>query len=292
MTPVRRPARLAALAAASLLTLAVGCAPADDNDDQSAGSDKNTSCEKADLPLKKAGTLTIATDSPAYEPWFVDDDPTNGKGFESAVAYAIADQLGFSKNEVTWETVPFNASYQPGEKAFDFDINQVSITEERAKAVTFSEPYYKAAQAIVALESSPYAKATSFDALKDAQFGAQVGTTSLTAIDQIAPAKQARVYDDTNQATKALEVGQIDVLVMDLPSAFYTTAAVLSKPGTIVGQFQPDTGQSEEFGLLMQKGSALASCLDQAIGELREDGTLADLEKEWLSQTTGVPELS
>ncbi len=292
MTPVRRPARLAALAAASLLTLAVGCAPADDNDDQSAGSDKNTSCEKADLPLKKAGTLTIATDSPAYEPWFVDDDPTNGKGFESAVAYAIADQLGFSKDEVTWETVPFNASYQPGEKSFDFDINQVSITEERAKAVTFSEPYYKAAQAIVTLESSPYAKATSFDALKDAQFGAQVGTTSLTAIDQIAPAKQARVYDDTNQATKALEVGQIDVLVMDLPSAFYTTAAVLSKPGTIVGQFQPDTGQSEEFGLLMQKGSALASCLDQAIGELREDGTLADLEKEWLSQTTGVPELS
>ncbi|QMW66628.1 amino acid ABC transporter substrate-binding protein [Mumia sp. ZJ1417] len=292
MSPVRRPARFAVLAAVSLLTLAVGCAPTDDNDDEPSASDATASCEKADLPLKKAGTLTIGTDSPAYEPWFVDDDPSNGKGYESAVAYAIADQLGFAKDDVVWEAVPFNTSYQPGEKSFDFDINQISITEERAKAVTFSEPYYKAAQAIVALESSPYAKATSFADLKDAQFGAQVGTTSLTAIDQIAPAKQERVYDDTNQATKALEVGQIDVLVMDLPSAFYTTAAVLSKPGTIVGQFQPDTGQSEEFGLLLQKGSELVTCLDEAIGALREDGTLADLEKEWLSQTTGVPELS
>ncbi|WP_262847593.1 ABC transporter substrate-binding protein [Mumia quercus] len=291
MSPVRRPARLAALAAVSALTLAVGCAPADEGDEPS-GSDATASCKKADLPLKTAGKLTIGTDSPAYEPWFVDDDPSNGKGFESAVAYAIADQLGFSEDEVVWETVPFNTSYQPGEKTFDFDINQISITEERAKAVTFSEPYYKAAQAIVALESSPYAKATSFADLKDAQFGAQVGTTSLTAIDQIGPAKKPRVYDDTNQATKALEVGQIDVLVMDLPSAFYTTAAVLSKPGTIVGQFQPDTGQSEEFGLLLQKGSELVTCLDEAIGELREDGTLADLEKEWLSETTGVPELS
>ncbi|MGH1564623.1 ABC transporter substrate-binding protein [Mumia sp. DW29H23] len=291
MKPVR-PARLAALAAASLLTLAVGCAPAEDNDDASSDSTTGASCEKADLPLKKAGTLTIGTDSPAYEPWFVDDDPSNGKGFESAVAYAIADQLGFAKDEVAWEVVPFNTSYQPGQKSFDFDINQISITEERAQAVTFSEPYYKAAQAVVTLESSPYAKATSFADLKDAQLGAQVGTTSLTAIDQIAPTKQARVYDDTNQATKALEVGQIDALVMDLPSAFYTTAAVLSKPGTIVGQFQPETGQSEEFGLLLEKGSELVTCLDEAITTLREDGTLADLEKEWLSQTTGVPELS
>ncbi|KAA1425048.1 amino acid ABC transporter substrate-binding protein [Mumia zhuanghuii] len=292
MNPVRRPARLAALAAASLLTLAVGCAPADEGDDDTNASDGAASCEKADLPLKKAGQLTIGTDSPAYEPWFVDDDPSNGKGFESAVAYAVADQLGFADDEVVWEAVPFNTSYQPGEKSFDFDINQVSITEERANAVTFSEPYYKAAQAIITLENSPYAKATSFAELKDAQFGAQVGTTSLNAIDQIAPTKQPRVYDDSNQATKALEVGQIDALVLDLPSAFYTTAAVLSEPGVIVGQFQPETGQSEEFGLLLQKDSELVTCLDEAITTLREDGTLADLEEQWLSQTTGVPELS
>ncbi|WP_370617245.1 ABC transporter substrate-binding protein [Mumia qirimensis] len=292
MNPVRRPARLAAFAAASLLALAVGCAPADEGDDDTDASDSAASCEKADLPLKTDGQLTIGTDSPAYEPWFVDDDPSNGKGFESAVAYAVADQLGFAKDEVVWEAVPFNTSYQPGEKSFDFDINQVSITEERAKAVTFSEPYYKAAQAIITLEDSPYAKATSFADLKDAQFGAQVGTTSLNAIDQIAPAKQPRVYDDSNQATKALEVGQIDALVLDLPSAFYTTAAVLSEPGVIVGQFQPETGQSEEFGLLLQKGSELVGCLDEAITTLREDGTLADLEEQWLSQTTGVPELS
>ncbi|KHL17845.1 UNVERIFIED_CONTAM: ABC transporter substrate-binding protein [Mumia flava] len=288
-----RTARAGALVAAGALAFAAGCAPADESDDaasDSASSDADCSVEA--LPLKNAGRLTIGTDAPAYEPWFVDDDPTNGEGFESAVAYAIADRLGFAEDEVDWVTVPFNTSYQPGAKEFDFDINQISITEKRAKAVTFSEPYYRAAQAVVTLEDSEYADVTSLDELSEAKLGAQVGTTSLEAIDQIAPTQQPGVYDDTSKATQALELGQIDALVMDLPSAFYTVAAVLSEPSVIVGQFQPETGETEEFGLLLEKDNPLVTCLDATIDDLSSDGTLDDIEEQWLSQTTGVPELS
>src|SRR5699024_815477 len=231
------------------------------------------------------------TDAPAYEPWFSGDDPTNGKGFESAVTYAIADRLGFSDDQVTWITVPFNSSYQPGPKKFDFDINQISVTDERAKAVTFSEPYYSAAQAIVTMKDGEYADADSLSALRDARLGAQVGTTSLAAIEQIELANKPRVYDDTNQATKALQNGQVDALVADLPSAYYITAAVV-EDSTIVGQFQPETGESEKFALLLEKGNPLVSCLNVAIKDLKDDGTLAEIEDRWLSQVTNVPKLS
>ena len=289
--PIRRASVLFSLAA---LAFAVGCAPTEESTSDSDPAQTTSSladCTPEQLDPYKDGTLTVGTDDPAFEPWFKGDDPTNGKGYESAVAYAIADRLGFSDEEVTWTKVPFNTSYQPGKKDFDFDINQISITKARAKAVTFSNPYYSAAQAVVALEGSDFAGATSLAELKDAKIGAQVGTTSLEAIDQIDPAANPSVYDDTTAATKALENGQVDALIADLPSAYYITAAVIDG-GTIVGQFQPQTGESEQFGLLFSKGNPLVSCVNAAIDSLEEDGTLADLEEKWLSQTTGVPELS
>ncbi len=171
------------------------------------------------------GTLTIATDSPAYDPWFSHNDPSNGKGYESAVAYAVADQLGFDQASVKWVKEPFNKSYAPGAKDFDFDINQISITPQRAKVVTFSDGYYTAAQALIALKDSPVAQATSIDDLKQYKLGAQTGTTSLTAIrDDIQPSSEPLVFDDTNVAKQALLNHQVDAIVADLPTAFYITA--------------------------------------------------------------------
>ena len=290
---MKPPARAVTFAAVLALMGAVACAPEEDStsDEQSQEQTKLSECTPDQLDLYKSGTLTIGTDTPAYEPWFKGDDPTNGKGYESAVAYAVADRLGFDKGDVTWTSVPFNSSYQPGEKKFDFDINQISITQKRAQAVTFSKPYYSASQAVITMQDSDYADATSLDDLKSAKIGAQVGTTSLEAIDQIGPEQQEAIYDNTNQATKALEAGQIDALIADLPSGYYITAAILDD-SKLVGQFQPETGETEEFGLLFEKGNPLVACVDAAIDELDSDGTLAEIEKKWLSETTNVPELS
>jgi polar amino acid transport system substrate-binding protein len=277
--------------AALALVLTAACAPAD-----SDGSDvKNVSaladCKAADLPLVKAGTLTIATDDPAYDPWFSDNDPSNGKGFESAVAYAVADKLGFAKSDVTWVKAGFNQAIQPGKKGFDFDINQFSISSSRAKAVDFSTPYYSAAQAIITLKGSKFAGATDLAALKDARLGAQIATTSLDAImDQIKPAAKPLVYDDTSKAAQALQNKQVDAIVADLPTAYYLTAAEIDG-GTIVGQFQPTKGEQEQFGLLLSKGSKLTPCASAAVDALAKDGTLDKLKDEWLNQATDVPEL-
>jgi len=288
---------LTALAALAL-ALTAACAPADsdggsDGDSTADAAKAATSlaeCKPADLPLLTSGTFTIATDDPAFEPWFVDNDPTNGKGFEGAVAYAVADKLGFAKDDVTWVKAGFNQAVQAGTKTFDVDINQFSITTDRAKAVDFSSPYYSAAQAIITLKDSKFAGATSLAELKDATLGAQVATTSLEAIKQIAPSSDPLVYDDTTKAAQALQNGQVDAVVADLPSAYYLTAAELDG-ATIVGQFQPSTGESEKFGLLLAKDSKLTPCVSLAVDALAEDGTLADLEKEWLTQATDVPEL-
>ena len=290
---MKSPARILTFAAVFVLMGAVACAPEEDStsDDESSEQAKLSECTPDQLDLYKSGTLTVGTDTPAYEPWFAGDDPSNGKGYESAVAYAVADRLGFDKGDVTWTSVPFNSSYQPGEKEFDFDINQISITKKRAQAVTFSKPYYSAAQAVITMKDSEYADATSLDDLKSAKVGAQVGTTSLEAIDQIGPEQQEAIYDNTNQATKALEAGQIDALIADLPSGYYITAAILDG-SKLVGQFQPETGDTEEFGLLFEKGNPLVSCVDAAIEDLKSDGTLDSIEKKWLSESTDVPELS
>ena len=274
-----------------VLVGAAACAPSDESPTASDSSTGAASCAKADLPLLKPGTLTIGTDSPAYDPWFSNNDPTNGKGYESAVAYAVADQLGFSRDEVTWVKVPFNSSYKPGPKDFDFDINQISITPARAQVVDFSDGYYAASQAVIALKGTPGAEATSIDDLKGLRLGAQTGTTSLTAIrDVIQPDQDPAVFEDTNAAKQALQNDQVDAILADLPTAFYISAVEIPD-STIVGQFQPETGQQEEFGMLFEKGSGLVPCVDDALATLRSDGTLDDLEKKWLSDVVDVPTL-
>jgi polar amino acid transport system substrate-binding protein len=284
--------RLLSLVAAPLLIVAVGCAPQEDEDDGSpSAAPAGDACAVDQLELKQEGRLTVGTDSPAFEPWFTDNDPSNGEGFESAVAYAVADRLGFAEDEVEWVKVRFNNSYKPGEKSFDFDINQISITPERQKVVDFSDGYYSAAQGVIALEDSPVADATTIAELADFDLGAQTGTTSLTAIrDIIEPVKDPLVFTDTNAAKQALLNGQVDAILADVPTAFYITAVEIPE-ASIVGQFQPATGDQEEFGMLFEKGSALVGCVNEALAELREDGTLADIEQEWLSDVVDVPVL-
>ena len=283
---------LLAVPLALLLTVAAACGPADDSDDASSDSTAGATadCAVDQLPLVKSGTLTIATDDPAFEPWFVDNDPSNGKGFESAVAYAVAEQMGFERDQVEWTKVPFNTSYQPGKKAFDFDINQISITKDRQQAVDFSKPYYSAAQAIIVRSDSKFADAKSLDDFRTASLGAQIGTTSLKAIESLETQDAPLVYDDTTKAALALANGQVDGIVADLPSAFYLVAAEL-EDATIAGQFDFDGGEPEQFGLLLEKGSKLTSCVDEAVTALTEDGTLADLEQEWLAESQDVPVL-
>ncbi|MFN8212952.1 MAG: ABC transporter substrate-binding protein [Candidatus Nanopelagicales bacterium] len=271
----------AALPAVAALALA-GCASeADTTASASPSPSASVDCSPESLQTLTPGTLTVGTDSPAYPPYFEDDDPSNGKGFESAVAYAVADELGFAQDQVTWVTVPFNKSYAPGAKDFDFDINQISITPKRQKAVDFSEGYYTVNQAVVALEDSPIANATTLAELQEAKLGAQVGTTSLDFItEDIQPTQQPMVYNDTNDAKSALEAGQIDGIVVDLPTAYYVTAVEFDN-AKIVGQFPAQEG-GEEFGLLMAKGSPLVTCVNQALTSLKESGELQQIQDEWL----------
>ncbi len=270
---------------AALMAVALGlagCGSEADDSAQSASPATAADCSKDNLQTLESGTLTIGTDKPAYPPYFEDNDPANGKGFESAVAYAVAGELGFAEDEVTWVTVPFNKSYAPGDKDFDFDINQISITEERQQAVDFSDGYYIVNQAVVALNDSPIADATSIEELKSANLGAQVGTTSLDFInDVVQPEAAAMVYNDTNDAKSALDAKQIDGVVVDLPTAYYVTA-VEFKNSKIVGQFQPE-GDSEEFGLLFAKGSPLVGCVNQAVAQLADSGELQQIQDEWLA---------
>ena len=243
------------------------------------------------LPTLTEGTLTIGTDQPVYPPWYLDDDPASGRGFESAVAYAIADELGYPRERVSWTRVPFNAAIQPGPKSYDLNLTEFLITEERARAVDFSAPYYDVKQAVVALEPSPAAAATTVAELKDVRLGAQVGTTSYDAVvDQIAPSTDPAVFNTNDDAKLALSNGQVDAIVVDLPTAFYITSAEL-EGATIVGQLPLGAGTTEQFGAVLDKGSPLTPCVSEAVERLRADGTLAALEDEWLSSTGSAPVL-
>ncbi|MGW1165139.1 ABC transporter substrate-binding protein [Streptomyces sp. NPDC001153] len=293
MYPAPRVLRRAAAAATvALLATAVGCAPQPEDKASAAPSGSAAkSCAKGALATKTSGKLTIATDEPAYEPWFQDDKPANGKGFESAVAYAVARQLGYGNSAVVWQSVPFNKAFAPGVKSFDFDINQVSISSERKKAVDFSSGYYDVRQAVIALKGSKAAKATSIADLKDLKLGAQVGTTSLNYIsDVVKPSQEAAAYSKNDQAISALKNGQVDAIVTDLPTAFYVTSAQVTN-ARIVGQFENQGGTPEQFGLVLDKGSGLTSCVTSAVDALRKDGTLAKLEKQWLSDAVDAPVL-
>ena len=237
------------------------------------------------------GRLTLGTDSPAFDPWFSGDDPTNGKGFESAVAYAVAEQLGFAEADVTWTVAPFNSIISPAAKPFDLALNQVSITEERAKAVDFTSGYYTAAQTVITVKGSPIDGATTLAELRKAKLGAQVGTTSLAAIEDVVQPEQDPAVFDTNDIAKTqLQNGQVDGIVVDLPTAFFITAAELDD-GVIVGQ-RPATDDAEvdRFGIVLDKDSPLTDCATRAVDALREDGTLARLEAEYLAGA-GAPVL-
>lgn len=300
MRTTNRPSR-AAKALSLLALLATGlaaCAPADEEDAATTPSQTSSAtatsspaddCAPERMPTIESNILTIATDQPAYEPWMVDDDPTNGEGFEAAVAYAVAEWLGYSEDNVVWTRVPFNAAIQPGPKAFDFDINQFTITRKRSKAVDFSAPYYTAVQAVVTTGTSPAAGATSLADLKPLRIGAQVATTSLDAVnDVIAPDAGAQVFNTNDDAKLALENGQVDAIVVDLPTAFYITSAELTD-GKIVGQL-PDTSLGgDQFGLVLDKASPLTPCITTAVMALTQDGTLAELEERWLSNVADAP---
>ena len=238
------------------------------------------------------GQLTVATDSPAYTPWFVNNKPSNGKGYESAVAYAIAKELGVPRAKVTWVVEPFDSSYVPGVKKFDFDINEISYTAARAKVVTFSTSYYDVTQSIVALKTNPIVKKHSPAELKSYLYGDQIGTTGLAYInDHIQPTRTPRVYSTLDQAVAALQTHQIDAIVVDTPDGQYMASAQIQSAkhqsiATQVGQF-PSTG--EHFGLLFQKGNPLVGCVNTAIGALKANGTLAALQTKYLGIYNQVP---
>ncbi len=289
-----RLASVASLAVAGLLLAA--CSSSDDTATETAATETSMEesavesaatdeCAAENLTTISPGMLTIGTDTPAYPPYFVDDDPTNGEGFESAVAYAVAAQLGFAPTDVKWEVVPFNTSYAPGDKNFDFDINQISITPERSEVVDFSDGYYTVNQAVVAFNDSPIAGAKTIAELKDAKLGAQVGTTSLDFVTEVVqPTNEPYVFNDTNDAKSALQNGQIDGIVVDLPTAYYVTAAEFDN-SKIVGQFAATAG-GEEFGLLFQKGNPLVTCVNKALTTLKDSGELQEIQDAWLAGTT------
>ena len=260
-----------------------GCAKSD-----SATIDAAASCAKADLATVAEGKLTIATGQPAYYPWIIDDKPETGNGFEGAVAYAVAKQLGFADSEVVWVRTTFDSAVTPGAKNFDFNLQQFSITAERAAAVDFSSAYYTAPQAIVSFKGSKIEGKTSIADLKNAKLGAAVGTTSLDAIQNQIGIKP-QVFNDNAAGVSALKNGQIDGLVVDLPTAFYLSGVEV-KDGLIVGQL-PSTGSGDQFGLLMSKGSALTSCVSAAVDAITADGTLAAITDKWLATDAGAPAL-
>jgi polar amino acid transport system substrate-binding protein len=255
-------------------------------------------CATDSLTLVKSGQLTIGTDNPAFPPWwdgqekkstgFKTSNPYSGKGYESAVAYAVATRLGFARSAVKWVAQPFTKSYAPGKKPFDFYLAQVSYKPVRAKAVTFSASYYDVNQAVVALTSKPIAKVKTIAGLKPYRLGVPIGTTSYDYIvNYIKPTSKPRVFDTLNDAVTALKNGQIDGLVVDFPSTGYITAVQVPN-STVVGRL-PNQGKQEHFGLVFAKGNSLVGCVNKALAAMRTDGTLKRFEQNWLAKAGGAP---
>jgi len=233
------------------------------------------------------GKFTVATGEPAYEPWVLDNKPESGKGFESAVAYAVADQLGFDKTDVVWVRDTFEQAIAPGAKDFDVNLQQFSITDDRKKAVDFSSAYYETGQAVVTLKGSKAASAASIADLKDLLIGAATGTTSFAAIEKvIAPTQGAQAFNTNDDAKLALQNGQVDAIVLDVPTASYFV-----EDGVILGKLPAAEGTSDELGLVLAKGSSLTAKVTAAVDALRENGTLDELANTWLTDYTGIKEL-
>jgi polar amino acid transport system substrate-binding protein len=254
----------------------------------------------AKCPTVSSGKLTVGTDNPAYPPWFGGkpfpgspwkvSDPRSGEGYEAAVAYAVASRLGFKSTNVLWKYVPFNRAFAPGSKPFDFDINQISYTPQRAKVVTFSNSYYDVNQAVVVRKGTKIAGVRTKAGLKPFKLGAQLGTTSYAYIkDEIRPSKQPAVFPQNAGAIQALKNKQIDGLVVDLPTAFYITSAQLPS-SKVLGQF-PTVAGGEHFGMVFQKGNPLAACVNAALARLKANGQLAGIHQQWLAKATGAPVL-
>jgi polar amino acid transport system substrate-binding protein len=281
-----------------VIALAIVAAMLGGRSEDAAAASAN--CAKANLNLVKDGQLSIGTDNPAYPPWFAGgetkgrswkiNDPAKGQGFESAVAYAVAKRLGFAKTQVVWVYTPFNKAIAPGKKSFDFDINQISYSPQRAKVVGFSQGYYNVNQSIVGLKGKPIASVRSKAGLKKYRLGAQLGTTSYQYIvNSIKPSPSVKVYDTNDAAVQALKIGQIDGLVVDLPTAFYVTAVQVPN-GKIIGQFQAASGQ-EKFGMVFQKGNPLIGCVNNALALMKRTGVLQRIQQIWLAKVTGAPVL-
>ncbi len=278
---------MAAVAATAVLA-ACGSSSGGGGSAAPSASASAASCSNAAIQqdLYQHGVLTVGTDNPAFPPWFEHNNPANGQGYESAVAYAIAKQLGFSDSQVHWTKEPFNNAFAPGPKKFDFDINEVSVTPQRATAVTFSAGYYDVDQALVALRNTPIVTKHSPADLKGYVFGDQIGTTSLAFINsQIQPTSRPKIFETLNDAKQALQTHQIAALVADLPTAQFISSTQI-KHSVLVGQF-PSTG--EHFGLVFHQGNPLVTCVNKAIATLKSNGTLASLQKKYLQDYLSVP---
>jgi polar amino acid transport system substrate-binding protein len=280
----------------AVIALAIAAAAIGGRSEQAAAA--SASCAKANLNLVKDGQLSIGTDNPAFPPWFAGgetkgrpwkiNDPAKGQGFESAVAYAVAKRLGFAKNEVVWVYTPFNKAIAPGKKAFDFDINQISYTPERAKVLAFSASYYNVNQSIVGLKGKPISSVRSVAGLKKYKLGAQLGTTSYQYIVRnIKPGPSVAVYDTNDAAVASLKNGQIDGIVVDLPTAFYVTTVQVPN-SKILGQFPAEPG-GEKVAMVFAKGNSLRTCVNKALATLKGNGALKQLQQQWLAKATGAP---
>lgn len=269
---------IAVVAASALALTLAACTPSTDT-----GGDTGSG-------YVTEGKLTIGTGEPAYYPWVIDDAPESGEGFESAIAYAVAEQLGFAKEDVVWVRTTFDEAIAPGPKSFDFNLQQFSITDERKQSVDFSSPYYETTQVVITTEASRAAGATTIADLKEFLIGAQTGTTSLDAINEIIqPTAGAQVFNTNDDAKLALESGTVDAIVVDLPTAFYLTGVELTG-GLIIGQL-PEAGKGDEFGLVLAKDSPLTADVTAAVDALRADGTLDAIAAEWLADAASAPVL-
>lgn len=285
---------LAAMAGLSMAACGAGGSTGESEPQSSSQSESAASANtpEADaLPTVTPGKLTVATGEPAFSPWVENDDPESGEGFEAAVAYAVAEELGFARENVVWIRTPFDTVIAPGPKDFDVNIQQFTVTPEREKAVDFSSPYYTTTQAIVSVEGNTGADAKSLADLKDVKFGVAAGSNAAAILEeQVAPTKEIAVFNSNDDAVASLKAGQIDALVTDLPTVLYLQAAVLDN-GVVVGQFAPVAGDGDQFAFLLPKDSELTPAVSAAVDALAANGTLAELENTWIAEGASAPVL-
>lgn len=295
--PLVKRLGLGTLAAMAGLSMAACGAGGSTGESETQSSSQSESAAPANtpeadaLPTVTPGKLTVATGEPAFSPWVENDDPESGEGFEAAVAYAVAEELGFARENVVWIRTPFDTVIAPGPKDFDVNIQQFTVTPEREKAVDFSSPYYTTTQAIVSVEGNTGADAKSLADLKDVKFGVAAGSNAAAILEeQVAPTKEIAVFNSNDDAVASLKAGQIDALVTDLPTVLYLQAAVLDN-GVVVGQFAPVAGDGDQFAFLLPKDSELTPAVSAAVDALAANGTLAELENTWIAEGASAPVL-